>query len=284
MDCDMEFIWNGKGMVVKMQKFKITGRLVLLAVCLLFVSLFSCARQEIEQNDESVGSFSTASLPTAAHRGAALSQSAAEQSADTAAVDTAYTSVLPSAAQEETRRQPSAAAAAKPETAATGVANSTVAPIHSISFATTHGITHTEPPAAPSKPQAAETAADSRFLTDFEAQVVALVNRQRVQNGLLQLAVTAPLRDTAHLRAEELIQSFSHTRPDGTRFFTAFPPSNTYGENAARDQQTPGAVMESWLGSKAHRQNILDPSFTRIGVGCIRQGDTLYWVQCFIGD
>lgn len=267
-----------------MQTFKITGRLALLAVCLLFVSLFSCARQETAQNEESVGAFSNAALPTAAHRGAALPQSAAEQSADAAAVATAYTSALPSAAQAETRRQPSAATAEKPETAATGAANSTVEPIHSKPFASTHGTTRTEPSAAPPKPQAAETAADSRFLTDFEAQVVALVNRQRVQNGLSQLAVTAPLRDTAHLRAEELTQSFSHTRPDGTRFFTAFPPSIAYGENAAHSQQTPGAVMESWMGSQAHRQNILDPSFTRIGVGCIRQGDTLYWVQCFTGD
>lgn len=119
------------------------------------------------------------------------------------------------------------------------------------------------------------------YLTEYETQVVALVNARRKQEGLSALTVTASLRDAAHLRVTELTQNYSHTRPDGTSCFTAFPESGASGENIARGQQTPATVMESWMGSEAHRANILDPAFTHIGVGCIRQGDTIYWIQCF---
>lgn len=136
-----------------------------------------------------------------------------------------------------------------------------------------------EPPAA----SLAETQAEesSRFLTEYETMVAALVNAEREQKGLAPLRVTAPMRDTAHLRVVELTELYSHTRPDGTQCFTAFPKSDALGENAARGQQSPAKAMESWMASEAHRANILNPSFTQIGVGCIQEGDTLYWVQCF---
>ena len=55
----------------------------------------------------------------------------------------------------------------------------------------------------------------------------------------------------------------------------------TAGENIAKGQQTPEAVVKAWMNSSGHRKNILNPSFTEIGVGYAEQGN--YWTQMFIG-
>jgi uncharacterized protein YkwD len=90
------------------------------------------------------------------------------------------------------------------------------------------------------------------------------------------------------VRAEELIQSFSHTRPDGTSCFTAFDEFGVdyraAGENIAAGQKTPEDVVNSWMNSSGHRANILSENFTAIGVGVAEDvNGTLYWVQMFIG-
>ena len=56
------------------------------------------------------------------------------------------------------------------------------------------------------------------------------------------------------------------------------------GENIAAGQKTPEQVMESWMNSSGHRANILNKSYTELGVGFYSGGsyDT-YWVQLFIG-
>lgn len=56
---------------------------------------------------------------------------------------------------------------------------------------------------------------------------------------------------------------------------------HTAGENIARGQQTPEAVVDAWMNSDGHRANILNSSFTQIGVGYVAEGN--YWTQMFIG-
>ena len=55
----------------------------------------------------------------------------------------------------------------------------------------------------------------------------------------------------------------------------------TAGENIAMGYPTPGAVVDGWMNSEGHRANILNPSFTVIGVGYVSEGN--YWTQMFIG-
>lgn len=52
-------------------------------------------------------------------------------------------------------------------------------------------------------------------------------------------------------------------------------------ENIARGQATPAAVVNAWMNSAGHRANILNTSFTEIGVGYVAPGN--YWTQIFIG-
>jgi len=39
--------------------------------------------------------------------------------------------------------------------------------------------------------------------------------------------------------------------------------------------------MTSWMNSEGHRNNILNPNFTHIGVGYMLKNNTAYWVQLF---
>ena len=120
--------------------------------------------------------------------------------------------------------------------------------------------------------------------------MVRLVNQERAKQGLAALTVVAGLQDTADVRSREIVGTFSHTRPDGSNFSTAFPAASAYpdrvtykGENIAAGQKTPEQVMEGWMNSSGHRANILSKNFRYIGVGCYESGGRYYWVQVFAG-
>lgn len=125
---------------------------------------------------------------------------------------------------------------------------------------------------------------DAGFQAAFENEVVRLVNEERAKQGLSALSVSTELRDTARLRSQEIVRSFSHTRPDGSSCFTAFPDWNgTKAENIAAGYATPAKVMEGWMNSEGHRKNILTPGLRYIGVGCYESGGRYYWAQAFFG-
>lgn len=115
--------------------------------------------------------------------------------------------------------------------------------------------------------------------SDLAAQVVSQTNAERARAGLGELRVDAELTRAAQVRAREIVQSFSHTRPDGSSWSTV--SSSTYGENIAMGQQTADKVMAAWMTSQGHRENILRPSFGSIGVCCFVSGGVKYWVQLF---
>lgn len=121
--------------------------------------------------------------------------------------------------------------------------------------------------------------------SDFAAEVVRLVNQERAKAGLSALSTNTSIRFAAQTRAAEQKQSFSHTRPNGSHFSTALTQSGVRfrgaGENIAMGQKTPEQVMNAWMNSQGHRENILNPNFTSIGVGSVSSGGTVYWVQLF---
>ena len=89
----------------------------------------------------------------------------------------------------------------------------------------------------------------------------------------------------AQVRAEEIVTSFSHTRPNGSSFSTALKEQNVSyrgaGENIAWGQRSPEEVVNAWMNSAGHRANILNERFTTIGVGHYQKGSTHYWAQLF---
>ncbi|MDY4413304.1 MAG: CAP domain-containing protein [Ruminococcus sp.] len=130
------------------------------------------------------------------------------------------------------------------------------------------------------------TARADMSYSDFAEQVAFLVNEERENQGLAPLEMSSVMNESASVRADELTELFSHTRPDGTDCFTVFDEYNiSYmdfaGENIHEGSSTPEDTMQSWLNSSGHRTNILDENARYIGVGVAYSGGTYYWVQLF---
>ena len=114
----------------------------------------------------------------------------------------------------------------------------------------------------------------------YASQVITLLNEQRVNNGLSPLTADSTLTAAAMQRAAETVIYFSHTRPDGSRCFTAFD-GGWRGENIAAGQADPDEVITGWMNSTGHRKNILEANYTGVGVGCFNYKGINFWVQCF---
>lgn len=123
-------------------------------------------------------------------------------------------------------------------------------------------------------------------LHEYEKEVIRLVNEIRVKNGLGELIADEELSRVARIKSQDMKENnyFSHTSPVyGSPFdmMKSFGISyKSAGENIARGQMTPQAVVTGWMNSPGHRANILNASYNRIGVGYVADGN--YWTQMFI--
>ncbi|WP_367566657.1 CAP domain-containing protein [Lacrimispora sp.] len=120
----------------------------------------------------------------------------------------------------------------------------------------------------------------------YTQQVVDLVNAERAKEGLAPLTIDPVVEKAADVRAREIQSKFDHTRPNGSSFSSALKEQGAdfrgAGENIAWGQQTPKEVMNAWMNSPGHRANIMNKSYTHIGVGNVQNGSgTQYWVQLF---
>ncbi|MBR5088655.1 MAG: CAP domain-containing protein [Ruminiclostridium sp.] len=128
---------------------------------------------------------------------------------------------------------------------------------------------------------------DTIYLTLFK-----LVNDARREAGVPELWYSARVHEVCEIRAGELSSYYSHNRPDGTRFSTAFKEIginySKCGENIAYGRnmfETPEEVFRAWMDSESHRENILSPDFECVafGLSVLKVGnDTYYyWAQEF---
>ena len=122
-------------------------------------------------------------------------------------------------------------------------------------------------------------------VTAFENRVVELVNQIRREHGLKELTSDWQLSRVARYKSQDMrdLGYFSHTSPTyGSPFemMKSFGISyKTAGENIAKGYSSPEAVVNAWMNSAGHRANILNVSFTHIGVGYVKDGN--YWTQMF---
>ncbi len=124
-------------------------------------------------------------------------------------------------------------------------------------------------------------------VSSYESEVIRLVNEIRQKNGLRPLTANWELSRVARYKSQDMRDNgyFSHNSPTyGTPFqmLSAFGLSyRTAGENIAKGYASPQAVVNGWMNSSGHRANILNGSYTQIGVGYVSGGN--YWTQLFIG-
>ena len=105
---------------------------------------------------------------------------------------------------------------------------------------------------------------------------------------LQPLKRSAQLEAAAKVRAKELMQVYAHTRPDGTKCFTAFPRLMAMGENISKDRGLTAVVVTNrWkeenepYNGQGHRRNMLSENFNAVGIACWCENGVTCWVQCF---
>ncbi|MBQ8297903.1 MAG: hypothetical protein IJX77_08985 [Ruminococcus sp.] len=113
-------------------------------------------------------------------------------------------------------------------------------------------------------------------------EMIELINNYRAQNGQKPLKLYITGCDAAMARSQEIVSVFSHTRPDGSGFYTILEDYNisysVAGENIASGFDSVESVMGAWMNSSGHRANILSSNYDYIGIG-INDG---CWSQIFL--
>jgi uncharacterized protein YkwD len=119
------------------------------------------------------------------------------------------------------------------------------------------------------------------------AEVLRLVNVERATAGCRALTVDSRLARAANAHSADMAANnyFSHTGRNGSsvasRVEAAGYTWSRVGENIAKGQPTPAAVMQAWMNSSGHRANILNCSFRNIGIGLAYAGRSPVWTQDF---
>ena len=117
-------------------------------------------------------------------------------------------------------------------------------------------------------------------IEEFRQEVIRLTNKEREKAGLEPYKTHDTAMEFAQIRAEELAEKFSHTRPNGDQ--TGTYGQYTFGENIAMRQKSPKSVVDAWMDSPAHRSAIMSTEDEYFGVGVHEKNGTLYWTQEFI--
>ncbi|WP_319018236.1 CAP domain-containing protein [Microbispora sitophila] len=135
----------------------------------------------------------------------------------------------------------------------------------------------TTPSASPTSGSAVGTA--------IENEVVRLTNAERAKAGCGPLKHDPRLRaaayaHSANMSAQNKMEHVLDGRDPGYRITLAGYTWRAYGENIAKGYGTAQAVVQGWMNSPGHRQNILNCNYTDIGVGYVAAGGP-YWTQDF---
>ncbi|WP_033666355.1 CAP domain-containing protein [Salinispora mooreana] len=123
-------------------------------------------------------------------------------------------------------------------------------------------------------------------VSEDAAEVVRLANVERKAAGCAALSIDDKLMTAAQRHSQDQADNkkMSHNGSNGSspgdRLDDVGYQWRTYGENVAWNQQSPAAVMKAWMNSPGHKANILNCSFTEIGIG-IASSNGPYWTQVF---
>lgn len=121
-----------------------------------------------------------------------------------------------------------------------------------------------------------------------EWEILKYTNIYRMKKGLQPLMLSSKVQKLSDIRKKEVAKFYSHTRPNGKDCFTVINSSTispfTMGENIATGYRSAKEVVDAWIKSKGHRENILNRTFTHMGAGYLGKGEYgTSWVQFFTG-
>lgn len=105
-------------------------------------------------------------------------------------------------------------------------------------------------------------------------------NAKRTAAGLPAYVWSDGLAIAAQTRAKECVSKFSHTRPDGSDYWTV-NGNLVYAENLAKGYSTAETVVDGWMNSTFHKANIMDTQLRTMGIAIYEENGTFYWAQEF---
>ncbi|MDJ0597190.1 MAG: CAP domain-containing protein, partial [Pleurocapsa sp. MO_226.B13] len=106
----------------------------------------------------------------------------------------------------------------------------------------------------------------------IDQEILNLINQERSNAGLNPLLLHSQLDSVANNHSEDMALEdfFSHTSSNGTNWsdrLAAVYQGTRLAENISAGLATPEAVVQDWMNSDPHRDNILDPNLEHIGIG-----------------
>ena len=110
-------------------------------------------------------------------------------------------------------------------------------------------------------------------------EMVNCINADRNAVGLSSLSVSSTLTDGAAIRAVEITELFSHTRPDGSDWSTV--NDSVYGENIAYATADGTNTHSLFMASEGHKANILGEDWNTVGIATAVSGNNTYWAVHF---
>jgi uncharacterized protein YkwD len=137
-----------------------------------------------------------------------------------------------------------------------------------------------------------------KYLEKVEDLVFALTNQARRVRGLAPLSQDVELRNAARAYSDDMLvrRFFDHTTPDGVPFYLRMSKYYPHwvrakGENIwgswglypGNPQKLAKEIVADWMSSPDHRDNMLDPDYTHLGVGVSVRRDTILATQEFVG-
>ena len=124
---------------------------------------------------------------------------------------------------------------------------------------------------------------NNAYNDDYAKQMADIINDIRVEKGLNPLVWDEGLIEAAKIRAKEIEDKLSHTRPNGLRFETV-NEAQVKGENLAIIAAHPQDVIDIMMSTSGQSGNILRDraDFKAIGVACwVSENGSVHWVQVF---
>lgn len=104
---------------------------------------------------------------------------------------------------------------------------------------------------------------------EYAREVLVETNRARAQHGLADLPESGCATREAHARARALTgEPLAHASLESVHE-ACKPHGGLTAENLSRSSAAPAVVVEAWMASPGHRDNVLSQGVTHIGVGCV---------------
>ena len=118
-------------------------------------------------------------------------------------------------------------------------------------------------------------------LAECETELLSSINEKRIEAGAAPFTYNERLHSCAEIRAVEAQVMWSHTRPDGTPWWSAC--DICYGEALGKKFRNTDDLLEKWMESEAHRLTILEPRYHTAAVSIKIADDSKAYVAIELG-